>query len=115
MPLTVPYRGPERRIRDRSQGFQLRRRDNQAVDVERRRIVDNGFDIASALEMHLDQCTTRRAMIGLLESWLTEANNAEAPARDEGYIGAVTQAIEVMKSAPDVPSGIAVLQRRSES
>jgi hypothetical protein len=72
--------------------------------------VTNGFDIASALELHLDQCTTRRSMLGLLEKWLIESKNPEGE-RDEGYCQAVEAAIDVMKSAPDVLSGIAILQR----
>jgi hypothetical protein len=114
---TVTYSGEERRTRDRSRGIELRRRRSEPPEggVERRRAsVDNGFDIASALELHLDQCTTRRAMLNLLESWLTEAKNAQAAERDEAYSQAVEHAIAVMKSSPDVLSAIAVLQRQPE-
>ena len=113
------YGGEERRTRDRARGIVLRRRQrNQPPEgvVERRRAppVTNGFDIASALELHLDQCTTRRSMLGLLEKWLIESKNPEAGERDEGYCQAVESAIEVMKNAPDVLSGIAMLQRAPE-
>lgn len=105
----------ERRARDRSQGIVLRRRMKRLVDanLERRRHAQSGFDIAAALELHLDQCTTRRAMLTLLESWGAEANSAAAEERDEGYVRAIEHAIGVMKSAPDPLSAIAILQRRS--
>ena len=109
------YAGQERRTRDRSQGIVLRRREKQPVEVERRRREPSAFDIASLLEMHLDQCTTRRAMIALLESWLTEANERPEAERDDDYIGAVANAIEVMRGSPDPVTAIAVLQRRSEA
>ena len=113
---TETYGGEERRQRDRSRGIILRRRRNELPEgqVERRQRapVDNGFDIASALEMHLDEHKGRRAMLNLLESWLNEAKNAAE--RDEGYSQAVEYAIEVMKASPDVPTAIAVLQRRPD-
>jgi hypothetical protein len=115
---TQTYSGEERRARDRARGIVLRRRRNELPSgvVERRRAPANdGFDIASALELHLDQCTTRRAMLNLLEQWLAEAKNPEAVERDDGYARAVQHAIDVMKTSPDVLTGIAVLQRRSES
>ena len=119
MTETATYSGEDRRLRDRSRGIVLRRRRSQVPPqgvVERRRtFVNNGFDIASALELHLDQCTTRRAMLALLESWLTESQNAGAAERDEGYSRAVENAINVMKSSPDVTTAIAVLQRAPES
>ena len=111
------YSGQERRTRDRARGIVLRRRRSEAVPPaeERRRsnAEPNGFDIAAALELHLDQCTTRRAMLTLLESWLREASDGDAE-RDESYITAVQHAAEVMKTAPDVLTGIAVLQRQRE-
>jgi hypothetical protein len=107
----------ERRARDRSQGLTLRRRRNELIEasVERRRSESDGFDIAAALEMHLDECTTRRAMLALLESWLAEATSADSAEQDKRYVQAVERAIEVMKSSPDPLSAIAVLQRRPES
>jgi hypothetical protein len=109
------YGGDERRQRDRSRGIILRRRRNELPEgqTERRRgPVNNGFDIASALEMHLDEHKGRRAMLNLLESWLTEAKNAAE--RDEAYTQAVEYAIQVMKTSPDVSTAIAVLQRQPE-
>ena len=105
----------ERRARDRSQGFALRRRRQELIDasLERRRSERSGFDIAAALEMHLDECKTRRAMLTLLESWLAEARNAGPEEQDESYVQAVERAIEVMRSSPDPLTAIAVLQRRS--
>ena len=112
---TESFGGDERRSRDRSRGIVLRRRRNELPEgqSERRRApVQNGFDIASALEMVLDENKSRRAMLNLLESWLAESRNAAE--RDEGYIEAVEYAIDVMKSAPDVLTAIAVLQRAPE-
>jgi hypothetical protein len=106
------YPGPERRGRDRSQGVQLRRRRQEWVQVERRRANLQGFDIAAVLEMHLDQCRTRRAMLDLLNGWLVEARNAPPEAQDPNYISAVEQSIEIMKSAPDLETAIAILQRQ---
>ena len=111
------YTGEERRLRDRARGIVLRRRRSEpreGAQERRKTTAPNGFDIASALELHLDQCSTRRAMLGLLESWLAEAKGADAAERDDGYRRAVEHAISVMKSSPDVPSAIAVLQRRAE-
>src|ERR1700752_405297 len=86
-----PYSGPERRTRERSAGIQLRRRQTVPIDpaAERRRSSQNGFDIAGALEMHLDQIKTRRGMITLLESWLQETTQTSATERDENYVHAV--------------------------
>jgi hypothetical protein len=108
------YSGQERRARDRSR-ILLRRRRVEAVEpaVERRRGAANGFDIAAALEMHLGEHTTKRAMLRLLESWLQEARASAE--RDDNYIEAVEYATEVMQSAPDVLTGICILQRQSES
>jgi hypothetical protein len=102
----------ERRARDRSDGIVLRRRLKRLVEtnLERRRSDESGFDIAGALELHLDQCTTRRAMLTLLESWVSEANAGAE--RDQAYIGAIERAMGVMKSAPDPLTAIAILQRR---
>ena len=111
------YTGDERRLRDRTRGIVLRRRRSEpreGAEERRRTSAPNGFDIASALELHLDQCSTRRAMLGLLESWLAEAKNPDAAERDDGYRQAVEHAITVMKASPDVPTAIAVLQRRPE-
>ncbi|MGZ8198607.1 MAG: hypothetical protein ACXWUH_03995 [Burkholderiales bacterium] len=109
---TEIYSGPERRARDRTLGTPLRRRLVEAVEIERRSVNTNAFDIAAALEMHLDQCTTRRAMLQLLQGWLSEARSGSKEAQDADYIGAVERSIEVMKSAPDVETGIAILQRK---
>jgi hypothetical protein len=114
MAMAHHYPGQERRARDRSAGIQLRRRQNKSVDKPdaRKRSSENGFDIASALELHLDQITTRRGMIALLESWLLEARQSEPPERDEKYVAAVEHAIQVMTAASDPIAAIAVLQRR---
>lgn len=114
---TESYGGEERRARDRARGIILRRRRKEQLpegQPERRRSapVPNGVDIASALEMHLDEHTGRRAMLNLLESWLTEAKNAAEP--DEAYSQSVEYAIEVVKTTPDVLTAIAVLQRAPE-
>jgi hypothetical protein len=106
------YTGPERRARDRSLGLQLRRRRQEPVENERRKDL-KGFDIASALEMHLDECKTRRAMLTLLERWLVEARSAVPEAQDADYITAIERSIEVMKSAPDLETAIFILQRRN--
>lgn len=104
----------ERRSRDRSQGIVLRRRHKQLVDAEaeRRRSNPPPFDIAAALELHLDEVKTRRAMIALLEGWLTEARNGDASEQDASYVQALERGIEVMRSSPDPLTAIAVLQRQ---
>jgi hypothetical protein len=89
----------------------LRRRRNEAVAVERRRST-GGFDIAAALELYLDHCKTRRAMLELLEQWLAEGRQREQDDENLQYIAAVERAIETMKRAPDVPTAIVMLQRR---
>ena len=112
MPETLTYSGPERRARDRSFGIQLRRREQQDVKNDRRRATRESFDIAAALEMHLDRCKTRRAMIRLLEQWRSEAQSAAEHEQDPDYIDAVERAIEVLNQEPDVETAIAVLQRQ---
>ena len=101
----------ERRARDRSQGIQLRRRNREPVEVDQRRNRSNGFDIASALEMYLDEIKTRRAMLELLESWLNETNNVDQAEHNGDYRQAVEHAIDVVKTAPDVLTAVAILQR----
>ena len=115
MTTAEPYSGQERRARDRSAGIRLRRRQKQPVEKtrDRRRGSDNGFDIAGALELHLDEVKTRRGMISLLESWLREAEESTAE-RDANYVRAVERAIAAMTAAPDPLTAIAVLQRSSE-
>ena len=112
MATAEPHTGQERRSRDRSAGIKLRRRQDQLADKagDRRRRSHDGFDIAAALELHLDLVTTRRGMITLLESWLHEGRQSPTE-RDESYVRAVERAIEVMSAAPDPVSAIAVLQR----
>lgn len=107
-----PYAGPDRRARDRSLGVLLRRRQQQKVEVERRREAGGASEIAAALEMHLDQCRTRGAMLKLLGGWLAETRDAPPQSQDAEYARAVERAIAVMKQAPDAESGIAMLQRR---
>jgi hypothetical protein len=116
MTTAEPYSGQERRVHDRSAGIQLRRRQKQPVEKtrDRRRGSDNGFDIAGALELHLDQVKTRRGMIALLESWLREAAESAPAERDENYVRAIERAIAAMTAAPDPLTAIAVLQRSAE-
>ena len=104
---------PERRTRDRSKGIALRRRLQQQVEAERRRSRQGTAEIAAALELHLDQFKTRRAMAGLLEQWLTESRNAELAEQDLEYIKALERSIEIMKAAPDVETGIAMMHRQA--
>jgi hypothetical protein len=92
-------------------GTPLRRRRNEAVTVERRRS-GGGFDIAAALELYLDHCRTRRAMLDLLDQWLQEGRQREQDSESASYIAAVERAIETMKRAPDVQTAILMLQRR---
>jgi hypothetical protein len=115
MAAAESYSGQERRTRDRIAGIQLRRRQKRlaAEAEERRKAAHNGFDIAAALELHLDEITTRRGMIGLLESWLHEARQSDATERNDNYVRALEDAIKVMTTAPDPISAIAVLQRAS--
>ena len=108
---TEPSSEPNGGAGEPSQRPLLRRRENRAVTVERRRPAP-GFDIAGILEMHLDQCKTRRAMIGLLDQWLSEARAREHENQDPDYIDAVERAIEVMKKAPDVETAVIWLQKR---
>ena len=89
----------------------LRRRRNEPVAVDRRR-GSGGFDIAAALELYLDHCKTRRAMLELLEQWLAEGRQREQDSENLQYIAAVERAIETMKRAPDVQTAIVMLQRR---
>lgn len=114
MTTTQPDASQERRARDRSVGILLRRRQNRLTEIaeDRRRKAQSGFDIAAALELHLDDVPTRRGMIALLESWLSESTQSEE--RDEQYVQAIERAIRVIKSAPDLPTGIAMLQRASD-
>ena len=111
---TAAYDGQERRARARSERIELRRRTKRPIEseLEQRRGNQNGFDIAAALELHLDEAPTRRAMIALLGSWLDEAKQSAPEQRDEGYVQAVEHAIEIMKASPDPLSAIVVLQRR---
>src|SRR5690349_728662 len=66
---------PERRRFDRNEDpAPLHRRHGQLVHItERRRRGNRGFDIASALELHLDDYPTREAMLELLASWFYDA------------------------------------------
>ena len=111
-PQTQPHSGPERRARDRSRGITLRRREKQTIEVERRQPTEGTPEIAAALELHLDQCKTRRAMLTLIETWLGEARNAPPDAQDPVYARALERSIEVIRGAPDLETGIAMLQRR---
>jgi hypothetical protein len=106
------YSGHERRARDRSQGIRLRRRLKDPVETERRRPIEGTAEVAAALELHLDQCRTRRAMLTLIETWLGEARNAPPDAQDPVYARALERSIEVIREAPDLETGIAVLQRQ---
>ena len=92
-------------------GIPLRRRRNDPVAVERRRST-GGFDIAAALELYLDNCKTRRAMLELLEQWLAEGRQRDQDSENVQYLAAVERAIETMKRAPDVQTAIIMLQRR---
>ena len=105
------YSGQDRRGHNRSDGPRLRRRQNLLPEnaADKRRSRHSGFDIAAALEMYLDQITTRRGMIRLLQSWLHET--ASETGRDEDYVRAVERAIEVMTSESDPLTAIAMLQR----
>ena len=111
MAETEPNGGPDENADVPGDRTPLRRRENRPVEFERRRRPSN-FDIGALLEMHLDQCKTRRAMIHLLEVWLTEATGRDEASQDADYTEAVQRAIEVMRAAPDVETAIVMLQRR---
>lgn len=111
MTETEPKSEPERPI-EGSPDIPLRRRQQRPVEFERRRSSGVTFDIAAALELYLDQCRTRRAMIHLLEEWLAEARNRGPETQDSSYVHAVERAIDVMNRAPDVQTAIVRLQRR---
>lgn len=104
---------PERRARDRARGIELRRRLKLQVEAERRRSRQGTAEIAAALELHLDQFKTRRAMIGLLERWLTESRSAAVEEQDVDYVKALERSIEIMQASPDVETGIAVMHRQT--
>jgi hypothetical protein len=106
-------RAPERRARDRSQGIALRRRQGQLVYTrhERRRTRHSGFDVAAALEMHLDRFPTREALVVLLDSWLYQAERSGLCDEREAYCTALELALDTMKAAPDPVAAITVLQR----
>ena len=98
---------------DDSERTPLRRRENRAVEFDRRRGGGSeSFDIGAALELHLDQCKTRRSMIKLLEEWLAESRNRDPDTQNPEYAAAVERAIEVMKNAPDIETAVIMLQRR---
>ena len=97
---------------DASESAPLRRRENRHVDVERRRNRSSGIDIGALLEMHLDTCKTRRAMINLMDQWLNEVRNRPPEGQDAEYMNAIERAIDVMKGAPDVETAIVMLQQR---
>ena len=93
----------------------LRRRENRPVEFDRRRRdgdSSESFDIGAALELHLDQCKTRRSMIKLLEEWLAESRNRDPGSQNPEYAAAVERAIDVMRNAPDIETAIVTLQRR---
>ena len=109
---TDPNSAPEPREEDASRETPLRRRENRPVEVERRRNGPRGFDIGAMLEMHLDQCKTRRAMINMLDQWLSESRSRPPENQDAAYMEAIQRAIDVMKGAPDVETAIVMLQQR---
>jgi hypothetical protein len=103
----------ERRRRDRSQGILLRRRHGQIVHTHiERRCQWSGFNVAAALELHLDEFPSREAMLVLLQSWRYAADAGAANAFDDDYDTTISRAIDVMRTAPDVATAIVVLQRR---
>lgn len=103
---------PPENAGDGSDGTPLRRRENRPVAFDRRRSAPATFDIGAALELHLDQCKTRRSMINLLEQWLAEARNRDQASQNPEYAAALERALEVMGKAPDVETAIVMLQRR---
>ena len=107
-----PYSGPERRARDRIEGMLFRRRQQQTVENDRRRNLQGTAEIALALEMHIEEHKTRHAMVRLLQSWLAEARDSGPDAQDPDYARAVERSIEIIRSAPDIETGIAMLYRR---
>jgi hypothetical protein len=115
MAETEQNAAPDENAGDSSDETPLRRRENRPVEFERRRNRANTFDIGALLEMHLDQCKTRRSMIHLLEEWLAESTGREQANQDPEYTEAVQRAIDVMKGAPDVETGIVMLQQRRRS
>src|SRR5688572_28227967 len=98
---------PERRKSDRTEGPTLRRRHGQLVHTRiERRHPYAGFDIAAALELHLDRFPTREAMLVLLESWFYQAEVSGLGEHVGGYAEAVARAAEIMRAAPDAETGI---------
>lgn len=112
MALREVHPTTERRSRDRSQGILLRRRHSQLghMRIERRR-PHVGFDVAGALELHLEDYPTLEAMLVLLEAWRYAANGEHAPE----YLDAIDHAVAVMRRADEPLHAIAMLQRRGRS
>lgn len=103
----------ERRAWDRSQGIPLRRRHGQLVHtrIERRHSPPAGFDVAAALELHLDQFPTREGLLVLLDAWMYQSQVSGLGEHVEGYAAAIEHAKSVLREAPDAAIAIAVLQR----
>ena len=93
----------------------LRRRNGQIrfshSRGDRRKNRTSGFDVAAALELQLDRCPTKDALLRLLKTWFAAARQQGVSARMTQYRYALARAIRVMTKAPTAEEAILELQR----
>jgi hypothetical protein len=77
---------------------------------ERRKSKKEGFDVAVTLELNLDRCPTKPAMLTFVKSVLYSAETGEFGSGHSGYVEALKRAIDVLEHSTELLEAVATLQ-----
>lgn len=77
---------------------------------DRRKIPDQAFDVAAALELNLDRFPTKSAMLTFVRTLMYGAEADDLASRQPGYVNALAQAVDVLEHSPAPIEAVATLR-----
>jgi hypothetical protein len=110
MTTLIPF--VERRSRARLRETPLRRRQGQVRSelLERRKIYDQGFNVAATLELNLDRFPSKPSMLTFLRTLLYNSEADDLASRQPDYVDALGRAVNVLESSPELIEAVATLR-----
>ena len=109
----------ERRSTSRMRETPLRRRHGEVRPahsrspsefLDRRKIADQGFNVAATLELNLDRFPTKASMLTFVRTLLYGAESDDFASRQPGYVNALAQAVDVLEHSPEPIEAVATLR-----
>ena len=78
--------------------------------LERRKVTDQGSNVAATLELNLDRFPTQPAMLTFVRNLLYSAEADGLSSRQPDYVNALGQAIDVLEHSPEPCEAVATLR-----